>query len=152
MTQGSRYCLFALGGLLAVLTAAQAQFTLTGTAGIGPFTQAQVDAGRAAYNASCGACHGVNLTNGTHRTSLTGPGFIVGWGNRTTAEYFRYVRTRMPHREPNSLPVETYAAIIAYILAANGGQPGDVVLTPDTVVRIGSFTDGIVREEILGGQ
>jgi mono/diheme cytochrome c family protein len=140
-----------LGGA-ALAGAAQAQFTLTGTAGIGPFTQAQVDAGRPAYNAACGACHGQNLTNGTHRTALTGPGFIVGWGNRSTAEYFRYVRTRMPHREPNSLPVETYAAIIAYILSANGGRPGEQALTPETDVRIGSFTDGIVREELLVGQ
>jgi alcohol dehydrogenase (cytochrome c) len=147
-----RFVLSAFGGLLALAGAAQAQFTLTGTAGVGPFTQGQVDAGRPAYNAACGACHGQNLTNGTHRTSLTGPGFIVGWGNRSTAEYFRYVRTRMPHREPNSLPVETYAAIIAYILAANGGQPGEQELTPETVVRIGSFADGIVREEVLVGR
>jgi len=75
-----------LGAVLAVVTAAQAQISLTGTSGIGPFTQAQVDAGRDAYNAACGACHGQNLKDGSHRTPLTGPGFIAAWGGRSTAD------------------------------------------------------------------
>ncbi len=139
-------CCLALGVL-----AAQAQISLTGTSAVGPFTQEQVDTGRTAYNAACGACHGPNLQGGSHRTPLIGPGFLVAWGNRSTAEYFRYVQTRMPHREPNTLAAETYAAIVAYILAANGALPGEQTLTQETAVRINNITDGVIREPVLAG-
>jgi mono/diheme cytochrome c family protein len=146
-----RYFFWA-GGVLALgIAAAAGQVSLTGTSGIGPFTQGQVEAGRPAYNAACAACHGVNLQNGSHRTPLIGPGFVVAWGNRTTAEYFRYIQTRMPHREPNTLAPETYAAIVAYILAANGALPGDQTLTAETAVRINTIADGLVREPVLAG-
>ncbi len=141
-----------VGGILALgILAAPAQVSLTGISGIGPFTQEQVDAGRPAYNAACAACHGVNLQNGSHRTPLIGPGFIVAWGNRSTAEYFRYVQTRMPHREPNTLAPETYAVIVAYILAANGALPGDQTLMAETAVRINTIADGVIREPVLAG-
>ena len=141
-----------LGGFLALgLLAAQAQLSCTGTSAVGPFTQAQVDTGRIAYNAACAACHGFNLQNGSHRTPLIGPGFLVAWGNRSTAEYFRYVQTRMPHREPGTLASESYAAIVAYILAANGAQPGSETLTAETAVRINNITDGVIREAVLAG-
>jgi S-disulfanyl-L-cysteine oxidoreductase SoxD len=137
--------------LAAGLWPAMAQVSTTGTSGIGPFTQGQVDGGRIAYNANCAACHGVNLQNGTHRTSLIGPGFIAGWGERSTWEYYRYVSTRMPDPAPNSLAPQTYAAIIAYILAANGAQPGNETLTSQSVVRIDTIADGTVRESVLSG-
>ena len=138
--------LLALGAL-----AAQAQISLTGTSGIGPFTQAQVDAGRISFNANCGACHGVNLQGGSHRTSLTGPGFLAAWGNRSTAEYLRYVQTRMPYREPGTLAPEAYAAIVSYIFAANGALPGSETLTAEKAVRLDTITDGVIREPVLAG-
>lgn len=141
--------------VLAVLSAGlrpvAAQISTTGTSGIGPFTQAQVDSGRLAYDVSCSECHGVNLRNGSHRTSLIGPGFIAGWGSRSTWEYYRYVSYRMPYREPNSLAPQTYAAIIAYILAANGALPGATPMTPESSVRIDTIADGVVREPVLAG-
>jgi len=140
-----------LGGMLALAWPALAQISTHGTSGIGPFTLAQVDSGRTAYNEYCAACHGYNLQNGTHRTSLIGPGFIAGWGTRTTWEYYRYVSYRMPNREPGSLTPETYSAIIAYILAANGAQPGIETLTPLSSVRIDTIADGIIREPVLSG-
>jgi len=137
--------------LSAGLHPATAQISTKGTSGIGPFTQTQVDSGRVAYNASCSGCHGVNLRNGTHRTSLIGPGFIAGWGDRSTWEYYRYVSYRMPDRAPNSLTPETYAVIIAYILAANGAQPGNETMTAQSSVRIDTIADGVVREPVLAG-
>jgi mono/diheme cytochrome c family protein len=139
--------------MLAVAAAlpALAQISTTGTSGIGPFTQDQVDSGRVAYNASCSGCHGVELRNGTQRTALIGPGFIAGWGSRSTWEYYRYVSYRMPNNAPNSLAPQTYAAIIAYILAANGAQPGSETMTSQSVVRIDTIADGIVRETVLTG-
>jgi hypothetical protein len=149
-----------LGGVLALAAAvflsagfwpAAAQISTHGTSGIGPFTQEQVDSGRVAYNANCAACHGYDLQNGTHRTSLIGPGFIAGWGSRTTWEYYRYVSYRMPDRAPGSLAPQTYSAIIAYILAANGAQPGSETLTAQSSVRIDTIADGVVRESVLAG-
>jgi mono/diheme cytochrome c family protein len=148
-----------LGGILAFAAVllpagpwpAAAQISTVGTSGVGPFTQEQVDSGRVAYNANCAACHGYDLQNGTHRTSLIGPGFIAGWGTRTTWEYYRYVSYRMPDRAPGSLAPQTYSAIIAYILAANGAQPGNETMTPQSAVRIDTIADGIVRESVLAG-
>ena len=146
-----RYFCWATSLLALGILAAEGQISLTGTSGIGPFTQAQVDAGRIAFNANCGVCHGVNLQGGSHRTPLTGSSFLVGWGNRSTAEYFRYIQTRMPYREPGTLSSETYAAIVAYILAANGAQPGSETLTAESSVRLDTIADGVIREPILAG-
>ena len=152
MVRPTRHIL-ALGGMLALigLWPAVAQISTKGTSGIGPFTQVQVDSGRVAYNAACSGCHGVNLQNGTHRTSLIGRSFLAGWGDRTTWEYYRYVSYRMPDRAPNSLAPETYAAIIAYILAANGAQPGSETLTSQSSVRIDTIADGVIRASALMG-
>ena len=136
---------------VAGLWPAGAQISTTGTSAVGPFTQAQVDSGRSAYNTSCGGCHGYNLQNGTQRTLLIGKGFLAGWGSRSTWEYYRYVSYRMPNNRPNSLAPETYSAIIAYILAANGALPGNETMTSESVVRIDTIADGIVREPVLAG-
>ncbi|MBV9548947.1 MAG: cytochrome c [Alphaproteobacteria bacterium] len=151
--------IFGLGGIAAFAAAllsaepwpAAADISTTGTSGIGPFTQSQVDNGRVAYNANCAGCHGYNLQNGTHRTPLIGQPFIVGWGQRSTWEYYRYISYRMPNNAPNSLTPGTYTNIIAYILAANGAQPGSEIMTPETAVRIDTIADGIVREPVLAG-
>ena len=130
--------------------AAHAQVTATGTSGVGPFTQAQVDAGRAAYGPACGACHGATLQGGPNSTALAGPGFMGAWGGRSTADYFRYVQTQMPYGNANGLSPETYAAIIAYIYAVNGAQPGPETMTAQSAVRINSITDGRVRDNVIG--
>lgn len=143
-----------LVGLLAaaaLLAPAAAQISTTGTSGIGPFTQAQVDGGRADYNTHCGGCHGFNLQNGSIRTSLIGRSFLAGWGSRSTWEYYRYVSYRMPNQAPNSLTPETYANIVAYILAVNGAQPGSETLTAQSTVRIDTIADGIVRDAVRDG-
>lgn len=137
--------------LSAALRPAGAQISTTGTSGIGPFTQEQVDNGRLAYDAACSACHGVNLQNGTHRTSLIGRSFLAGWGSRSTWEYYRYVSYRMPNGTPGSLSPETYADIVAFILAANGALPGSTPMTAQSAVRIDTIADGVVRDTVLAG-
>ena len=130
---------------------AVAQISVTGTSGIGPFTQAQVDSGRVEYSSHCSGCHGVNFQSGNQRTSLIGKSFLAGWGSRSTWEYYRYVSYRMPNQAPNSLAPESYSAIIAYILAVNGAQPGSEAMTPESAVRIDTIADGIIREPVLSG-
>jgi PQQ-dependent dehydrogenase (s-GDH family) len=91
------------------------------------YTAAQAAAGRTAYNASCAVCHGSTLTNGTFGTPLAGEYFKAMWSNRTAKAFFEKSKT-MPPAAPASLPDETYANIVAYILEVNGFKSGAVRL------------------------
>lgn len=94
------------------------------------FTAAQAERGRRAYESSCAVCHGNTLTNGTYGTPLAGPYFRTNWFGRTVRALFDKTRT-MPPSSPGSLPAETYADIVAYILEINGFASGNTALTAD---------------------
>jgi PQQ-dependent dehydrogenase (s-GDH family) len=96
-----------------------------------PFSRAQVTAGKTAYDASCAVCHGSTLTNGTFATPLAGEYFKRQWSGRTVAEIFEKSRTTMPPTAMGSLPAETYAAIVAYVLEVNGSAAGNASLPAD---------------------
>ncbi len=96
-----------------------------------PFSHAQVTAGKIAYDASCAVCHGSTLTNGTFGTPLAGEYFRRQWSGRSVAELFEKSRTTMPPKATGSLPADTHAAILAYVLEVNGSVPGDVDLPAD---------------------
>src|SRR5690606_24242245 len=91
------------------------------------FTAAQAERGRRAYDSSCAVCHGSTLTNGTFGTPLAGPYFRTHWFGRTVRALFDKSRT-MPPNSPGSLPAETYADVVAYILEINGFSAGNVEL------------------------
>jgi mono/diheme cytochrome c family protein len=94
------------------------------------FTAAQVNAGKTSYNANCAVCHGSTMTNGTFGTPLAGEYFKTNWSGRPLrAFYDRAVKT-MPPAAPASLPRETYANIVAYILEVNGLKAGSSPLPP----------------------
>ena len=92
------------------------------------FTRAQVTAGKTAYDASCAVCHGSTLTNGTFATPLAGEYFKRQWSGKPVAALFEKSRTTMPPAAMGSLPAETYAAIVAYVLEVNGSAPGKTAL------------------------
>jgi mono/diheme cytochrome c family protein len=96
-----------------------------------PFGRAQAAAGKAAYEAWCAVCHGSTLTNGTMGTPLAGEYFRRQWSGRTVAELFEKSRATMPPAVKGSLPAASYAAIVAYVLEVNGGQPGAIDLPAD---------------------
>jgi PQQ-dependent dehydrogenase (s-GDH family) len=99
--------------------------------GIPPqFTAAQATAGRTAYNANCAVCHGNTMTNGTMGTPLAGEYFKTEWTGRTVGALFEKSHKTMPPAAPASLPRDTYAAIVAYILEVNGFKAGIVALPP----------------------
>jgi len=92
------------------------------------FTTAQAAAGKTAYNSNCAVCHGSTMTNGTFGTPLAGEYFKNMWHGRSLrAFYDRAVKT-MPPAAPASLPKETYADIVAYILELNGFKSGNSAL------------------------
>lgn len=80
------------------------------------FTSQQASAGKAIYEASCTACHGAKL-QGVSAPPLVGSGFTSG--NLTLGQMHTIVTTEMPFDNPGSLKPDQYAAVIAYLLAAN---------------------------------
>ncbi len=94
------------------------------------FTAAQAAAGRTSYNERCAVCHGSNMTNGTFGTPLGGDYYKSKWSNRSVGALFTRSQKTMPPAAPGSLPAETYANIVAYILETNGAKPGDKPLDP----------------------
>jgi PQQ-dependent dehydrogenase (methanol/ethanol family) len=85
---------------------------------------ALVAQGRAAYANHCASCHGAGLTGGG-APPLKSPSFQSHWlgSAASVAALDRTVRT-MPKGAPDSLPETTYAAVQAYLLAANGYGSG----------------------------
>jgi len=99
-----------------------------GAAGIPPqFTAEQVAVGRIAYNSNCAVCHGNTLTNGTFGTPLAGEYFKTKWIGRTVGAFYDHAK-KMPPASPASLPNDTYADIVSYILEVNGFKAGDAKL------------------------
>ena len=88
------------------------------------FTAAQVEAGKAAYNSNCAVCHGSTLTNGTFGTPLGGDYFQRNWAGRTVRALYDKSQKTMPPAAPASLPADSYANIVAFILESNGFKPG----------------------------
>src|SRR5215471_739513 len=103
----------------------------------GPFTEAQAQAGQAAYAQNCARCH-----DSGEAPPLSGPGFLNVWGSRSTRDLFARVKDTMPVDNPGSLSTETVVPIIAYLLKNNGASAGTVAFTPASEVAINTITGG----------
>jgi alcohol dehydrogenase (cytochrome c) len=124
----------ALGGLLAFTTSAAWSFTAD-----------QAAAGSAAYAQHCVTCHGANLRQ-LPDALLAGREFVAKWSNRNSNEFVTQIATAMPPDNAGGLPSETYLAIAAFVLQANGGEPGNELLTMAAATRIG---DGLTGTPVL---
>jgi len=129
---------FAVMAICFWIAGARAQQALT----VAPFTDAQASAGQATYAQSCASCHANSLAGSGEAPALAGTAFVDSWGSRTTQELYNEIRLAMPPENPNSLGPDTYAAIVAFLLKANGAQAGMSPLTPDTAVIIRSVATG----------
>ncbi len=99
-----------------------------GGAGAPPqFTAEQAEAGKTSYNSTCAVCHGNTMTNGTFAPPLAGEYFQTKWSGSTVRKFYDHAKT-MPPSAPASLPEDTYAGIVAYILQMNGVKAGNVEL------------------------
>jgi alcohol dehydrogenase (cytochrome c) len=114
----------------------------------GPFTAAQATAGQAAFLDNCAACHQKTLAGSGEAPPLAGPVFMANWNGRTTDELFNQIKLSMPLGKAGSLDDDTYAAIVAFVLKANGAQPGSVAFTSAAKVKIGSIATGKVPADI----
>ncbi|MGV3490928.1 MAG: glucose/sorbosone family PQQ-dependent dehydrogenase [Devosia sp.] len=95
------------------------------------FTAEQSARGKQAYNNSCVSCHGPDLISANYGPPLAGAFFDGRWTGRTVAELYTHTHDRMPPSQPGSLPDETYADLVAFILETNGFIPGDTALPTD---------------------
>jgi alcohol dehydrogenase (cytochrome c) len=117
----------------------------------GPFTAQQADAGRAAYQTNCSACHAADLSGIGNALPLSGLPFTGSWGNRTVGDLVGFMEGAMPPNNPGGLGEQNYLNITAFILQSNGARAGNQPLTANSTVAIRSVT-GQVLAQVQGGQ
>ena len=122
----------------ALLVAAAVGPSPTGAAAPAPelYTKAQAAAGAKAYASSCAQCHGENLEGGVG-PALRGPNLVrlAQKTKLTVGDFFSFMALQMPLNAPASLPKNTYASVMAYILARNGYRAGPKPLTYDAAMH-----------------
>src|SRR5580704_14476479 len=87
---------------------------------VGPFTDAQAQAGQVLYNSRCASCHDA----GGETIRLLGASFTDTWKKRTTRDLYTRIKTTMPFNDPGSLSDADAASVVAYILKGNGAVAG----------------------------
>ena len=112
----------------------------------GPFAKDQVDSGRKEFQDSCSSCHENNLAGGT-APAVAGKRFLDQWGNQSAAELYSFIRKTMPECQGGILSNSAYADLVAFLLWANGAEPGKDTFDGSAAVNIGSIT-GAVRPEV----
>ncbi len=108
-----------------------------GSSNDGYYPQEQADRGGDPYAQNCAECHGEDLQGVQGQPALTGDGFLANHG--TVWDLFDYARQNMPLTDPSSLDDETYADIVAHILAVNEFPTGGEPLGPDRQERMQSL-------------
>ena len=102
------------------------------------FTAEQAAAGRVAYARNCASCHMPDLSGNGDIPQLSGEIFLSTWRTRSTKELVDYLSATMPPTGPRQ-GTETYLAISAYILHANGAATGAQTLSASTAVPVASL-------------
>lgn len=104
------------------------------------FTAEQAATGKTAYTRACARCHMPDLSGGANEVPpLAGSTFVSTWGSRSTKDLFDYVSGAMPPGGPAESK-ETYEALLAFILQANGAVAGPRPLTNSTDTVIATLT------------
>ena len=156
------YCtalLVGLGSGLLVLAAEQ-------PVSPGAFTSAQAEAGRVAYERTCGQCHTTTLMgrkgdpgelpplsslSASYQkfigprgvvAPLAGKVFLDRWGGKTAAQLVARFQETVddPYFKFENMTDETTVDITAYVLQMNGARAGSQPLTRSTSVVVNSIT------------
>jgi PQQ-dependent dehydrogenase (methanol/ethanol family) len=120
---------FKAGGSMASAAALALSVSSAWADGTGWFSAAQVESGRLEFSAKCQTCHGAQL-EGTGAPALKGRSFNLQWNGKALSELYSYVHKQMPLGNPDSLKLQEYADIVAFILSQSGLPAGDERLTP----------------------
>jgi mono/diheme cytochrome c family protein len=92
----------------------------------GVFSAAQVERGKAVYEASCKNCHQADFY--TER--------LQRWDNKSVDELFQAVSTAMPADNVGSLATSEYVDVLAYIFSITGSPVGSSELTADNMATV----------------
>ena len=117
---------FAAGIGYTVVTAQEKKTVWTGI-----YTAEQAAKGKSLANENCAPCHGADIKGGDLAPTLSGNDFIGHWYDAKLSELADKVALTMPANAPGSLKPEEYAAVLAYMLEANGVPAGQATLTMD---------------------
>src|SRR5947209_8592083 len=107
-----------------------------------PFTAAQMNAGRSAYQDNCASCHLPDLAGRNEAPQLSGGNFMLAWGGRSASALATYMQETMPPGNPGSLGKQTYLDIAAFVLEANGAKAGPQPLTASSTEPIKNAANG----------
>lgn len=113
------------------------------------FTAEQALAGRAAYLGNCASCHLPSMAGRNEAHPLTGANFHKVWRDRTVSQLTRYMQQTMPPGNAGGLGEETYVALSAFILEANGAVAGTEPLVLNSRTRIGAISSGQMPATLL---
>jgi mono/diheme cytochrome c family protein len=117
----------------------------------GPFAQDQVDSGRKGFAENCAECHGKTLA-GESAPALAGKAFVSRWESKTTADLYKFIQTTMPMCHGGLLGNTAYAEIVAFLLWANGAQPGKDDFDGKAQAGISAIVTGTVRSDLSKSQ
>ena len=95
------------------------------------YTAAQAHDGRLVYTENCAKCHAATLTGGS-APDLFGKSFTAS--RLSMSGLNREVTHEMPLDNPAGLSATQYAAVIAYLLAANCYPAGDTLYPADGAI------------------
>jgi mono/diheme cytochrome c family protein len=137
----SLVCMVLVAAAFAAGAAAGAQ------AAPGPFAKDQVDSGRREFADSCASCHGDNLAGGT-APAVSGKRFLDQWASQTSADFYTYIKKNMPQCQGGILGNDAYADLVAFLLWANGAEPGKDTFDGSAATNIGSIVTGTVRPDV----
>ncbi len=129
--------------LLATLSTGAVALLAAQQQGASAFTAQQAADGRTTYQTSCASCHLPNLAGRNEAPQLAGSNFMNTWRTRSTRDLFEYIQSTMPPTG-ETLSVDQYLGLTAFILESNGATAGTQALTPATAVPIGSIATGAV--------
>ena len=125
-------CLIAAATVTVVIAQPSAETTPSDSLS---FTPEQVTSGQSEYITSCVDCHGPNLNDGEFGgPPLKGDAFRAKWFGHPVSALVAFTNAAMPPDAAGRLPLGTYVEIIAYLLNANGINPGPRELPSDMVL------------------
>jgi alcohol dehydrogenase (cytochrome c) len=124
-----------IGWVFIAVTAVICLSALRAVSGAEPIAQgaAQGERGRALFLRNCASCHGRDLDNGEFAPAVKGRGFLNHWGARPVSEFAAYLRANMPPGQNGELSNDDYAALVAFIMTANGASSDATSLPADPV-------------------
>ncbi len=99
----------------------------------GIYTEVQATEGAGLYRVHCASCHGEALGGAEAVPALAGVTFSATWDGVPLFDLFERIRTTMPPGKSGTVTRSGHAAILAFLLKANGMPSGEKPLGTDKV-------------------